>query len=90
MVEPLLLLILCPLSLNVCVPCLSPLGFGADPICEPTTVSEGTFWDEMCSTPYVLIESFELEGTLKGHLVQIPCTEQGHSQFHQCSEPHPA
>lgn len=24
-----------------------------------------------------VIESFELEGTPKGHLVQIPCSEQG-------------
>jgi len=29
------------------------------------------------------IESFELEGTLKGHLVQLPCSEQGHLQVHQ-------
>jgi len=25
-----------------------------------------------------IIESFELEGTLEGHLVQLPCNEQGH------------
>jgi len=25
----------------------------------------------------VLLELFELEGTLKGHLVQLPCNEQG-------------
>ena len=30
-----------------------------------------------------IIESFELEGTFKGHLVQIPCNEQGHPQLHQ-------
>ena len=29
------------------------------------------------------MESFELEGTLKGHLVQIPCNEQGHLQLDQ-------
>lgn len=37
-----------------------------------------------------VIELFQLEGTLKGHLIQFPCTEQGHLQLHQCSEPHPA
>ena len=26
---------------------------------------------------------FELEGTLKGHVVQVPCNEQGHPQLHQ-------
>jgi len=35
-----------------------------------------------------IIEWFELEGTLKGHLAQPPCNEQGHLQLHQ--EPHPA
>jgi len=29
------------------------------------------------------IESFELEGTFKGHLVQLPRNEQGHLQLHQ-------
>ena len=33
------------------------------------------------------MELFELEGTFKGHLVQLPCSEQGHPQLHQCSEP---
>ena len=28
-------------------------------------------------------EWFELEGTLKDHLDQPPCTEQGHLQLHQ-------
>ena len=32
---------------------------------------------------YRTIELFELEETLKGHLVQIPCSEQGHLQLHQ-------
>ena len=27
------------------------------------------------------IESFELESTLKGYLVQLPCNEQGHLQL---------
>ena len=30
-----------------------------------------------------IIELFELEGTLKGHLVQLPSNEQGHPQLHQ-------
>jgi len=30
---------------------------------------------------YRIIESFELEETLKGHLVQLPCLEQGHLQL---------
>ena len=30
-----------------------------------------------------IIELFELEGTFKGHLVQLPYNEQGHLQLHQ-------
>jgi len=33
------------------------------------------------------IESFELEGTFKGHLGQLPCNEQGHLQLGQLSQP---
>jgi len=29
------------------------------------------------------MEPLELEGALKGHLVHLPCTEQGHPQLHQ-------
>lgn len=29
-----------------------------------------------------ITESFELEGTLEGHLVQLPCNEQGQIFFH--------
>ena len=32
---------------------------------------------------YRIIESLELKGTLKGHLVQPPCNEQGRAQLHQ-------
>ena len=35
------------------------------------------------------VESFELEGTIKGHLVQLPCNEQGHLHWIRCTEPHP-
>jgi len=27
------------------------------------------------------LESFEFEGTFKGHLVQLPCNEYGHLQL---------
>ena len=30
-----------------------------------------------------VIELFELEGTFKDHLVQLPCNEKGHLQLHQ-------
>ena len=32
------------------------------------------------------MESFEMEGTLKGHLVQFPCNEQGHLQLSQVAQ----
>ena len=37
------------------------------------------------STPqnHTVTEWFELEGTLRCHLVQLPCHEQGHLQLHQ-------
>ena len=43
---------------------------------------EETFieWFELEET---FTERFELEGTHKGHLVQLPCIEQGHLQLHQ-------
>ena len=31
-------------------------------------------------------ELFELGGTFKGHLVQLPCSEQGHLQLHQVAQ----
>jgi len=30
-----------------------------------------------------IIKLFELEGTLKGHVVQLPCNEWGHAQLDQ-------
>ena len=30
---------------------------------------------------HTISELFELEGTFKGHLVQLPCTEQGHPEL---------
>ena len=33
-----------------------------------------------------IIESLELEETSEGHLVQIPCNEQGHAQTDQASQ----
>ncbi len=35
-----------------------------------------------------IIESFELEGTFKGHLVQLPCDEQEHPQLDQVAQSH--
>ena len=32
------------------------------------------------------IEMFELEGTFKGHLVQLPCSDQGHLQLDQVAQ----
>ena len=34
----------------------------------------------------VVIASFELAGTLKCHLVQLPCSAQGHLQLHQVAQ----
>ena len=41
---------------------------------------------QMGSLP-LIIESFELEETCKGHLVQLPCNEKGHPSSIRCSEP---
>lgn len=35
---------------------------------------------------YEFIEFFWLEGTFKGHLVQLPCREQGHLQLDQVAQ----
>ena len=35
---------------------------------------------------HTVIELFELEGTYKGHLVQLSCNEQGHLQLHQVTQ----
>jgi len=32
------------------------------------------------------MESFELEETLNGHLVQLPCNEKGHLQLDQVTQ----
>jgi len=45
---------------------------------------------DLCVCSHRIIESFELEGTLQGHLVQLPCTEQGHLQLHQVLRAPPA
>ena len=34
-----------------------------------------------------IIDSFKLEETFKGHLVERPCNEQGHLQLHQVEQP---
>ena len=35
-------------------------------------------------------ESQKLDGTFKGHLVQLPCSEQGYRQLHQVLRAPPA
>ena len=35
------------------------------------------------SPDHRLTDLFELEGTFKGHLVQLPCNEQGHLHLDQ-------
>ena len=34
----------------------------------------------------LIIEPLELEGTFKGHLVQLLCNKQGHPQLHQVAQ----
>ena len=52
---------------------LSPEGW----VCSAFVLSRG------------IIEWFELEGTFKGHLVQLLCNEQGQLQLISCSGPGP-
>ena len=40
------------------------------------------------NTYHRIKEQFELEGTLEGHLFQLPCTEQGHLPLHQSAVQH--
>jgi len=37
-------------------------------------------------TSHRIIECFGLEGTFRGHLVQRPCSEQGHLQLDQVAQ----
>jgi len=41
---------------------------------------------KVLSLYYSIIESLELEGTFKCHLVQLPCNEQGHPQLDQVAQ----
>lgn len=46
--------------------------------------------DQLPESGLGIIESLQLEGTLKGHLVRLPCNEQGRLQLPSgCSEPDP-
>lgn len=38
-------------------------------------------------TNHIILEFSELEGILKGHLVPLPCNQQGHPQPIRCSQP---
>ena len=53
---------------------------------SPTTNSTILYVD-LSSPAYIYLLKFyritELEGALKGHLVQLSCNEQGHPQLHQ-------
>lgn len=43
-------------------------------------------WEDLshlCAQLYWVIELFEMEGTFKNHLVQMPCNEHGHQQLDQ-------
>ena len=49
-----------------------------------STSGRGAIWtQDRQAQNYRIIELFELEGMLNGYLVQLPCNEQGHLQFHQ-------
>ena len=43
-------------------------------------------YPKSCRSLKWFIESFDLEGTLKGHLAQLPCNEQGHQQLNQVAQ----
>ena len=62
----------------------APLSSGrnSSPVLHPTPCWVAA----VCPT---IIEQFELEGILKGHLAQLPALNR-HPQLHQCSEPRPA
>ena len=40
-------------------------------------------WINSATAIHEIIELFELEESLKGHLVQLPCNEQGLTQLEQ-------
>jgi len=42
--------------------------------------------DSVTTTHHRIIEPLELEGTFKGHLVQLPCNKQGHAQLYQVAQ----
>ena len=50
-------------------------------------------WNAVIIEEYRITESSELEGTFKGHTVQLSCNEQGHAQLDQVVQgwiqPHP-
>jgi len=50
------------------------------PICHLGLPHAGIQIGVLCALTTALLE---LEGTLRSHLVQLPCNEQGHLQLHQ-------
>lgn len=53
---------------------------------EKTSVDQTLMFNEQIITMYMsqnhrIKELSELEGTLRGHLIQLPCTEQGYLQL---------
>ena len=58
---------------------------------EKTSVDQTLMFNEQIITMYMsqnrrIKELPELEGTLRGHLIQLPCTEQGHLQLESVAQ----
>jgi len=54
----------------------------ADLVQTPSTLT----WVKTKARSHRIIETLELEGTPKGHQLQLSCNEQGHLQLHQVAQ----